>query len=321
MAIRDIPLDVQKQICGTEEIFFGKMSFSVGAGTPRESQCVFLRTEICPGLEKISYMQEPDITNIMLGYYDRERNLLDYYFPELIYLENISEFALGEIGPNTDPDANRYAIQLLAPFLFIENGDLNLDELEMLGNSYDEELQRNTVLLFATALYADDKRSFKDIVLMNPQYTLINNKNFPNREKLIHFDTIAEVHFLRGKPNETEQALRAVREIVCTENNAVARVLYTAWHAFQEAKLELSKCKADHLEKVDKLYDDLRTIYDGGAKTSVVVRVGARKTAFGVFQLLRELSPLGIQVGYTTPPIPWNTVSDIKYGNRILWRK
>lgn len=321
MTIRDIPLDVQKQICGTEEIFFGKMSFSVGAGTPRESQCVFLRTEICPGLEKISYMKEPDITNIMLGYYDRERNLLDYYFPELIYLKNISEFTLGEIGPNTDPDANRYAIQLLAPFLFTENGDLNLDELEMLGNSYDEELKRNTVLWFASALYADDKRSFKDIVLMNPQYTLINDKNFPNREKLISFDTIAEVHFLRGNPNETEQALRAVREIVCTENNAVAKVLYTAWHAFQEAKFELSKCKADHLEKVDKLYDNLHAIYDEGARTSVVVKVGTRNIEFSVLQMLHEFNPLGIQTGYTDPPIPWNSVSIIKYSNRILWRE
>lgn len=99
MDVISIPESLQQQICGTEEIFPGSIVVQDNSAICERSG-VFFRDTVCLGLDRLMLVLEGSAYGSIFGYYDRNRNRLDYYsIGNMKGIQSSLSFQVGEEGP------------------------------------------------------------------------------------------------------------------------------------------------------------------------------------------------------------------------------
>lgn len=323
MDVISIPESLQQQICGTEEIFPGSIVVQDNSAIC-ERNGVFFRDTVCPGLDRLMLVREGSAYGSIFGYYDRNRNRLDYYsIGNMKGIQSSLSFQVGEEGPMAYGKEQHFAVELLQP-LFFDNGDLNEDELSLLSTKFHQKtIGKDIVLPYARLLQKEPDAKFFSIICTHSG-AMIDHIMRGSRLPMLTLDEIAKLHFLEGTEDWFTLRGQIISKLLCEGNGFYGSQLLYLWNAFRQTKQKLAELMEDDYKKVEDFMWKIRGLHD--LKLDAEVAVHTNDGCFNVSceDFILNTNPLGIffkkHATRTMMYYFWSEVKCIKKGNKILWR-
>lgn len=321
MEFQDIPKSAQENICGQDRMFYAILPYGIEDQPDWRTYttCCFLRMEICPGFEKLSVIIGSDSTQVLFGYYNRRENVLDFYMPGLEKVKDSLIFKLGPHCPLTSKETNAIAIDLIAPFIFLDDDSLNEEELDLLPivpSGIGPDISQ--VFWFAAMLYANPNKSFRSILPAGLNRILFKKLESTTGTNIISLDEIVRVQFLEG---DTREDIRhAAQTILCDSNGYVTRSLRCAWRSFLSAKEKIDRCSQERREMVADIYKRLRKASIDYSALAITLDNGEKVEAW-ISNALNGISLIGIYNDAHDMIVAWENVEMLKSGRKIIWRR